>query len=273
MPPPLTLRPLSSAFPEIVLVVGLLLLFAAGLSGLAHGTVLSLSALAVVAGMVMNAVGVVDIAPGDAGVIAIIELALIFTLFSDGMVVERELLVGHRGPTLRALLIAMPVTAGLIGIAAKLLFGDLSWVEAFLVGAVLAPTDPVITSSVVAAKEVPAKLRHTLNLESGLNDGLALPFVLVLITIAAHESSPGSEAANLIGEAAAGLLIGIAVAAVANRAVNDMPGIGVTEKYQGVYGPRDRADRVRARRLDDRQRPDRNLRGGDHDRSDRAEDD
>ncbi len=73
----------------------------------------------------------------------------------------------------------------------------MSWTEALLLGAVLAPTDPVITSAVVAAKSIPAKLRHVLNLESGLNDGLALPLVLVFIALAAHEAGAGAEAAKL----------------------------------------------------------------------------
>ena len=211
------------------------MLASAGLSGLAHGTVLSVSVLAVAAGMGLNALDVVEIEPTDAGVVAIVELALIFTLFSDGMIVERELLVGHRGPTARALVIAMPVTAALIGLAAKLAFGELSWAEAFLLGAVLAPTDPVITSSVVGAKALPAKLRHTLNLESGLNDGLALPFVLVLIVVASGEGSAGGEAGLLLGEALAGLLIGAVIAMVANGLIDHLPGGGITAKYKGVY--------------------------------------
>ncbi len=167
--------------------------------------------------------------------VALIELALIFTLFSDGLVVERELLVGQKAPTVRALAIAMPVTVVLIGVAAKLLFDEFSWPEALLLGAVLAPTDPVITSSVVAAPEIPAKLRHVLNLESGLNDGLALPFVLFFIVIAAHEGAAGTEAAHLLGEAVIGVVIGVVLATLAGRAIDDMPGIGLSEKYEGVY--------------------------------------
>ena len=222
-------------FPEIVLTIGLLLVVAAGLSGLAHGTVLSISVLAVAAGMILDAADIVDINPRDEGVVLLIELALVFTLFSDGLVVERELLVGHIGPTARALVLAMPATMGLIAVAAKLLFDQLAWSEAFLLGAVLAATDPVITSSVVAAKEIPAKLRHVLNLESGLNDGLALPFVLFFIAVAAKEGGAGTEAATLLGEAAVGALIGVGLATIAGRAIDDMPGIGLTPKYEGVY--------------------------------------
>ncbi len=226
---------MSGDFQEVVLTVGVLLVVVAGLSGLARGTVVSVSVLSVAAGMILDATGVVSIGASDSSVIAIIELALIFTLFSDGMVVERELLIGHFGPTARALVLAMPVTVGLIALAAKWLFDGLSWTEALLLGAVLAPTDPVITSAVVTAKSIPAKLRHVLNLESGLNDGLALPFVLVFIVLATHEAGAGAEAAKQLGEALVGAAIGVVVATLAGYAMDDMPGVGLTRRYEGVY--------------------------------------
>jgi NhaP-type Na+/H+ or K+/H+ antiporter len=64
-------------------------------------------------------------------------------------------------------------------VAVRTLIG-LSWTEAFLVGALLSPTDPVLSSSVVTNPRVPRLIRHSLNLESGLNDGLALAPVLAL---------------------------------------------------------------------------------------------
>ncbi len=222
-------------FPEIVLTVGVLLIVVSGLSGLEHGTVLSVSLLSVAAGMILDAAGVVHVEPGDPGVIALIELALVFTLFSDGLVVEQELLVTHFGPTVRALALAMPATMALIAVAAKALFNELAWSEAFLLGAVLGATDPVITSTVVTAKAIPAKLRHVLNLESGLNDGLALPFVLFLIVLASKDAGAGTEAATLLGEAVVGALIGFGLATLGGRAIDDMPGVGLASKYEGVY--------------------------------------
>jgi NhaP-type Na+/H+ or K+/H+ antiporter len=73
----------------------------------------------------------------------------------------------------------MPITCALVACAAKGLT-DLTWTESFLVGALLSPTDPVLSSSVVTNPRVPRLIRHSLNLESGLNDGLALPAVLAL---------------------------------------------------------------------------------------------
>ena len=77
----------------------------------------------------------------------------------------------------------------------------LDWTTSFLVGAVLAPTDPVFASAIVGRKEVPAKLRQLLNVESGINDGLALPVVLILIA-AAGPTSGHAEAS--LGEDRAG---------------------------------------------------------------------
>ena len=102
-------------------------------------------------------------------VVYIVELALVLTLFADGLVVEDQLLREHWTPAALALVVAMPLTLLLLALAAKGLFPVLSWQQAFLLGAVLSPTDPVVTSSVVTSERVPATVRHTLDLESGLN--------------------------------------------------------------------------------------------------------
>jgi sodium/hydrogen antiporter len=188
-------------FPEALLTVGLLLLVAASLSGLMHGTVLSISVLSVAAGIVLAEAGAVSVDAADASVIHLIELALVLTLFADGLLVDRELLWLHWSAPVRAIAIAMPVTLVLLAGAALVLLPDLGWQEAFLLAAVLTPTDPVVTSSVVSAPGVPAVVRHTLNLESGLNDGLALPFVLFFLVLAAHSGDRrrGGDAARRRG--------------------------------------------------------------------------
>lgn len=222
-------------FPTALLVLGLVLAAAAGLSGWLRGTVLSISVLSVLAGVGLSLAGVITIEPGATIVLLTVELALVLTLFSDGLFVEDELLQTEWRAPARALVVAMPITLTLIAVAAKLLFPALTWPEAFLLGAVLSPTDPVITSAVVTAKRIPAVIRHTLNLESGLNDGLALPFVLFFLVLAVHEGSPGTEAAKLVGEAALGALIGIGTALLGARLLPHLPGGGLTSKYEGIY--------------------------------------
>jgi NhaP-type Na+/H+ or K+/H+ antiporter len=222
-------------FGDAVLLFGGLLAVVAALSGLMRGTVLSASVLSVVLGIVLAATGVVEVEVGDPSIVQLIELALILTLFSDGMFVERELLRRHWSPVARSLMIAMPITMGLLAVAAKALFPDLDWAEAFLLAAVLSPTDPVVTSAVVTSKLVPSAVRHTLNLESGLNDGLALPFVLFFLVLASPGGDAGSEAAKLFGEALVGAAIGVALGAVGGRLHHRLPGGGLTQRYEGIY--------------------------------------
>ena len=222
-------------FGEAVLLFGGLLAVVAALSGLIHGTVLSASVLSVALGIALAATDVVHVDATDQSIVELIELALILTLFSDGMFVERELLRRHWSPVARALAIAMPITMALLALGAKALFPELSWAEAFLLGAVLSPTDPVVTSAVVTSRLVPSAVRHTLNLESGLNDGLALPFVLFFLVLASPGGDAGTEAAKLAGEAVVGAAIGLALGALGGRYHQRLPGGGITARYEGIY--------------------------------------
>jgi NhaP-type Na+/H+ or K+/H+ antiporter len=223
------------SFAQALLLFGGLLAVVAALSGVMKGTVLSASVLSVALGIGLAATGVVHVDAGDEAIVELIELALVLTLFSDGMFVERELLARHWSPVARALAIAMPITMALLALAAKALFPGLSWAEAFLLGAVLSATDPVVTSAVVTSRLVPQSVRHTLNLESGLNDGLALPFVLFFLVLASPGGDAGAEAAKLVGQAAVGGLIGFGLGALGGRAHPRLPGGGLTARYEGIY--------------------------------------
>jgi len=222
-------------FGEAILIVGLLLTVAAALSGVMHGTALSISVLSIGLGIALAVADVVSVDPHNEAVIDLVELALILTLFSDGLVVERELLTVHWSPPVRAIALAMPATLVLLAAGAYILFPSLTWAEAFLLGAVLCPTDPVVTSSVVTAARVPALVRHTLNLESGLNDGLALPFVLFFLVLASPGGDAGSEAAKLLGEAVFGAVLGVALGVIGGRLHQYLPGGGLTLRYEGIY--------------------------------------
>lgn len=223
------------SFAQALLLFGGLLAVVAALSGLMRGTVLSASVLSVSLGIGLAATGAIHVDATDGAIVELIELALVLTLFSDGMFVERELLGRHWSPVARALTIAMPITLALLALAAKALFPELSWAEAFLLGAVLSATDPVVTSAVVTSKLVPESVRHTLNLESGLNDGLALPFVLFFLVLASPGGDAGAEAAKLVGQAAVGAAIGIGLGTLGGRLHQRLPGGGITPRYEGIY--------------------------------------
>ena len=160
-------------------MLGGLLVLGALLAGIAHRSFLSLTAVFVVAGFVLGpeGFGILHFHPRSGFVSSLATVALVVILFRDGLEVEAEMLQRAWRVPFRALVVAMPLTAVLIAVLARLLT-NLSWGEAFLLGALLSPTDPVLSSSVVTNPRVPRMIRHSLNLESGLNDGLALPAVL-----------------------------------------------------------------------------------------------
>ncbi|HEY5149992.1 MAG TPA: cation:proton antiporter [Mycobacterium sp.] len=135
-------------------------------------------------------------------------------LFTDGMRVGwAELRSAWRLPG-RALLMGLPLTLVITAAFAHWVAG-LPWIESFLIGAVLAPTDPVFAAALVGNDKVPARLRQLLNVESGVNDGLALPFVLIFLATAS--GSPDLQLGALAGELVLGLAIGVAVPWVAIR--------------------------------------------------------
>ena len=148
------------------------------------------------------------------------ELTLILVLFGDAARIDWFALRKELGLPIRLLVIGMPLTIGLGMLGAKWLFPELSWLEAAVLGAVLAPTDAALGQAVVSNPGVPVRVRQALNVESGLNDGIVLPLLLVLATFASMETEPGA-AAELARFAALqvtlGPLVGVAVAWVGNR--------------------------------------------------------
>ncbi len=168
-----------TSFETGAAVLGGLLIVGSLLSGLARRSMLSLAAVFVLAGFVLGdgATGVLHFRASSGFVTDLATVALIAILFRDGLEVEGELLQSHWQLPLRKLAIGMPITAIIVALLARTLVG-LGWPESFLLGALLSPTDPVLSSGVVTDPRVPRVIRHSLNLESGLNDGLALPAVL-----------------------------------------------------------------------------------------------
>lgn len=195
----------------LVLAFGVVLLVCVSLSGVAARTVLSTALLFLLAGALLGpgGFGVVTVDPDDDVVVLLADVALFTVLFTDGQRANvRALREGWRLSG-RALGLGMPLTMVLIALPAHWLAG-LDWPTAFLLGAILSPTDPVFASAIVGRTDVPLRLRRLLNVESGLNDGLALPFVLIFLATAAHHDSGLGEVAV---ELVLGLVFGIAIPA------------------------------------------------------------
>ena len=143
----------------------------------------------------------------------IAELTLVVVLFIDASRIRLPLLVKDYKIPVRLLGIGLPLTIILGAIAAKLIFPELSVWEAALLSAILAPTDAALGQAVVSSPRVPEKIRQSLNVESGLNDGIVLPLVILCATLTGMESdsSVGSLLVYWGKQVTLGPLIGVLV--------------------------------------------------------------
>ena len=185
------------------------LLLAVLISDLAERSVLSTAVLFLVAGVLLGpgGLGVATLRPEQTAVGLLSELALFSVLFSDGMKVGiRDLAAAWTLPG-RALLLGLPLTLLGTAVLARWVAG-LGWAESFLVGAVLSPTDPVFAAAIVGREEVPGRLRHLLNVESGLNDGLALPIVVAMLAVVGKGEFGAWE---MLAEVLGGIALGVAI--------------------------------------------------------------
>ena len=140
------------------------------------------------------------------------EFTLVLVLFSDASRVGLQELRADAGLYLRLLGVALPLTIGLGTLLALAMTGTTSVWLALLVGAALAPTDAALGAGMMANPALPARIRRLINVESGLNDGIATPFVSVAIAGAAPGVDiVGHGPAAAVAELALGILIGVAV--------------------------------------------------------------
>ena len=217
----------------LVLAFAIALVIAVLFSGIAQKTIVSISVLFLIAGFLLGpgALGLVSNQPDNPILKKFVELALVSVLFTDGMQMGVQDLRSIWKLPGRALLIGLPLTLIVMAVIARLVTG-ISWGEAFLVGAVLSPTDPVFASAIVNHPEVPQPLRQLLNVESGINDGLALPIVLSVLAFV--EFTP-VDLLQWLGELLVGILIGVGVTWAILWISHQKP-LQVTDPYQPLLG-------------------------------------
>ena len=134
--------------------------------------------------------GLIEIQVSNESLHLLAEVTLILVLFSDAASIDLMQLRRDHNLPVRMLLIGMPLSIALGMVVAVLMFDDLDIWEAALLAAVLAPTDAALGRAVVSNPRVPVRIRQALNVESGLNDGIALPFILIFIAIAGAMMRP-----------------------------------------------------------------------------------
>ncbi len=193
----------------LLLTFGIALLLAVLTSALASRSPLSTTGVFLVVGVVAGPLVLDRIHVTAPAAELAAEIALFAVLFTDGQHAPWRVLRRHWRPPTRALLLGMPLTLIAVAALGHWLAG-LPWPSALVLGAVLAPTDPVFASALVGREDVPAQVRHLLNIESGLNDGLALPAVLVLVGTAGGDPHGWStDPLELLVELGVGALLGL----------------------------------------------------------------
>jgi NhaP-type Na+/H+ or K+/H+ antiporter len=151
--------------------------------------------------------GAIELKP----VLLLAEIALAVVLFTDGTRIRVSELIGSAKLPGRLLVIGMPLIILAGTILAALMFTELSIWEAAILGAILAPTDAGLGHAVMSSKRVPVRIRQALNVEAGLNDGLAIPFLMLFIALARVDKplSDQSWIVYLMQEVGLGILLGL----------------------------------------------------------------
>jgi NhaP-type Na+/H+ or K+/H+ antiporter len=169
----------------------------------------------VAAGAVISAVTPSTTADVTEFVKVLAEVTLALILFHDAAQVRPRQIEADRGSILRLLLVGLPLTVLIGFLAARVVFPAMPVMIALLLAAALSPTDAGLGAATVLNPVVPVRVRRTLNVESGLNDGLVTPVVLFAIAAAAGEEglSAGASVVRGLFDLGVGAALGAVVGA------------------------------------------------------------
>ena len=232
---------MSLSFAEALTIVGGLLVGVAAASGLTHRSVLSTAVLAVAAGIGLALAGVVELSPGAYGLVLLVELVLLVTLFSDGLLVEEELLrsalaprragardrdADHGGAARARRQAAVPRADLGRGVPAR-----------------LRPRAhrPVVTSSVVASpRSPPACATPSTSNPGSTTASRCRSCCSSSSSPARRRAAPPSRPARSALETVIGLAVGAALAWAAGRALDALPAVGARRALRGALRARPR---------------------------------
>ena len=207
-------------------IVALVLLGFAAISVRVEDTPVTAPIVFTVAGLVfgVEAFGLVDPSATGLEVKVLAEATLAVVLFSDASRIDLRALRADLGLPARLLGIGLPLTLLAGFVAAVAVLGDLAWPEALVLAVVLAPTDAALGQAVVTLRRLPLRVRQSLNVEAGLNDGICVPLFLIALAVAqAEEGAIGhGQAVQLVAEKIGyGIAVGVIAGAVAAVVVVD----------------------------------------------------
>jgi len=203
--------------------VALAMIAVAAVSRRLTGTPITPAILFVSIGLVVGpeVLDAVDISSTTSTVRALAEATLALVLFADASRIDFARLRREVSVPLRLLGLGLPLTIALGALGAAVILDQLTFGEALILAVILAPTDAALGQAVVTEPRVPGRIRQSLNVESGLNDGICVPLLFAAVAAADVEShiSEGRSAATLLFEEigygiAGGLIAGILIGAV-----------------------------------------------------------
>ncbi|MGP8058929.1 MAG: cation:proton antiporter [Acidimicrobiales bacterium] len=200
-------------------IIGVSLLLVAAVSRYLTGTPFTPAMVVVAIGVLVGPLVLdrIDLQPTSATVRTLAEATLAVVLFSDSSRVNLRALKREASIPVRLLGIGLFLTIAAGGLAGKMLFGSFSLNDALILAVVLAPTDAGLGSAVVTDTRLPQVVRQSLNVESGLNDGICVPLLLILLGVA---GGPASHPLRIVSEEIGyGILSGLGAAVLSSGIV------------------------------------------------------
>jgi len=200
------------------------ILLAALVSRRVQNTAITLPMIYTTMGLLVSPLffNLVNINPRSQGLQLVAELTLVIVLANDAARIGiRQLWRDHSLPQ-RLLVIGLPLTVVLGSLLAAIIFPEISLVEAIILAIVLTPTDASLGQSVVSNPKVPMRIRQAINIESGLNDGISLPFLLLAIALALDLEvtiSSGRFFTYVVAQIFIGGLVGVILGYTGMRAI------------------------------------------------------
>ncbi len=225
VPVPFGIRPnkmkrMGPVYQNVALAAGFLLTYSA-VAGRVERSWVSGPIVCMAVGLILGPAGLdlMRLNMGTTGLRGLAEVTLAMVLLADASNANTRFVCAHIGIPVRLLLVGLPLTVGLGTVLAWALFPSLALLEIALLAAILAPTDAALGAPVVTNEAVPPLLRESLNVESGLNDGICVPLVLILLGYAigaqVEHAAPTHILFTIAEEIGIGMAVGILLPALA----------------------------------------------------------
>jgi sodium/hydrogen antiporter len=176
-------------------IIAATVLAVAAVSRRLTGTSVTAAMVFVVVGVLVGPLVIDEVtsAPTGEGVRTFAEATLAFVLFADASRIKPRVLRREYAVPLRLLGIGLPLTIAMGAVLAAVIFNQLNATEAIVLAILLAPTDAALGEAVVTEPRLPSRIRQGLNVESGLNDGICVPLLLIALAAADVEDNSASS--------------------------------------------------------------------------------